>query len=232
MAPTPGGWSFVEESDAKYQKLAYSSRFGFSGDFAQYGFLYVTDSMLAVTDLATGTRAVRTGTRLAEVDDGVAFVRWTPLPGVTIDTALWGGAPWHVRLHRVATDRALGLSETGFALPWEPEGFGPVRPLSADSGFVATTSEWGGSTIVDGRGDGRAPRTGELRALSPNANLVHPHVIVPELVVTVEPGVHVLVCAVGASHDAAAVDPDAAPVAPRGLLDRLEVFASRPEPGP
>jgi hypothetical protein len=232
MAPPPGGWSFVEESDAKYQKLAYSSRFGFSGDFAQYGFLHVTDSMLAVTDPATGTRGVRRGTALATVDDGAVFARWSPLPGVRIDTALSGGAPWHVRVHRIVTDRELALAETGFALPWDPEGFGPERPDTADAGVVAATSDWGGSTIVDLPQDDSARRTGELQALSPNANVMHPHVIVPGLIATVAAGIRIVVCAVGASHDAAAVVPDRRPAVPPDLVDRVEAFAARPDPQP
>jgi len=231
MAPTPGGWSFVEESNAKYQKLAYSSRFGFSGDFAQFGFHHVTDSMLAVTDPATGARAVRTGTTVASVDGDAACARWSPLPGVRIDTALWGGAPWHVRVHRIVTDRALALAETGFALPWEPEGFGPERPDTAEAGYVAATSAWGGSTIVD-LPLRAAPRTAELEALSPNANVMHPHVIVPGLVTTIEAGTHLLVCAVGASHDAASVQHDRAPAPPSDLVERLESFAARPDPQP
>ena len=121
----PPGWSFVEQAEAKYHKFAYSSRFGFSGDFTMYG-LGATDSMLAVTDPATGVRRVREGVVLSEAADGVALTRWTPMPGVRVDTALGGGAPWHVRVHRVSTDRELVLSETGFALPWEPEGFAPA----------------------------------------------------------------------------------------------------------
>jgi hypothetical protein len=229
MAPAPGGWSFVEESDAKYQKLAYSSRFAFSGDFEQYGFLFVTDSMLAVTDPATGARGVRTGTRLAHVVDGIALSRWSPLPGVRVDTALWGGAPWHVRLHRIVTDRAISVSETGFALPWEPEDFGPGRPESADAGWVVAASEWGGSTIVD-RSPFGGPRTGELRALSPNANLMHPHTVVPALEVSLPAGMYLLAAAVGASHDAAAVAFDRAPALPFDFLAQLDEFAARPEP--
>jgi len=229
MAPAPGGWSFVEESDAKYQKLAYSSRFGFSGDFPMYGILYVTDSMLAVTDPTTGARGVRTGTQLSELADGAALSRWSPLPGVRIDTALWGGAPWHIRVHRIVTDRSIAVNETGFALPWEPEGFGPDRPESADAGWVVATSEWGGSTIVD-RSPFGGPRTGELRALSPNANLMHPHTIVPALDVTLPAGQFLLAAAVGASHDAFAVAVDRAPDLPLYLVAALEEFAARPHP--
>ena len=48
-------------------------------------------------------------------------------------------------------------------------------------------------------------------ALSPNANIMWPHTIVPALVTTVPAGEHWLACAVGASHDAAAVAPERAP---------------------
>jgi hypothetical protein len=230
-APAPGGWSFVEESSAKYQKLAYSSRFAFSGDFPMYGSHYVTDSMLAVTDPATGARGVRTGTQLSEIADGVALSRWSPLPGVRIDTALWGGAPWHIRVHRIVTDRPIAVSETGFALPWEPDGFGPDRPESTDAGWVVATSDWGGSTIVD-RSPFGGPRTGELRALSPNANLMHPHTIVPGLDVTLPAGQFLLAGAVGASRDAVAVAFDRAPDLPLERVAQLEAFAARPEPQP
>jgi len=232
MAPAPGGWSFVEQSDAKYQKLAYSSRFGFSGDFVQYGFLHVTDSMLAVADPETGTRAVRRGTTAALVDAETAFTRWSPLPGVRVDTALWGGAPWHLRLHRIVTDRALALVETGFALPWEPDGFAPEHPATADAGHVAATSGSGGTTIVDLLRDDAAPRSGEIHALSPNANVIDPHVIVPALVSTIDAGTHLLICAVGASLDPSAVAPGRAPTVPADVIDRLEAFAAQPDAQP
>ena len=223
------GWSFVEQAEAKYQKFAYSSRFGFSGDFgARFG-PAVTDSVLAVTDVATGVRRVREAVVLAEVSDGMALARWSPFPGVRIDTALGGGAPWHVRVHRVVTDRELELSEAGFALPWEPEGFGPPPPPTADAGHVIATSAWGGSTIVDLSEGSTGRRTGNLRALPPNANMMHPHAIVPGLETTVPPGAHRLACAVGASDDATAVTLERAPDVPGAFLDRLEAFAAKAE---
>ena len=144
----------MEQADAKYHKFAYSSRFGFSGDFTMYG-LGATDSMLAVTDPATGVRRVRDGVVLSEAADGVALTRWTPMPGVRVDTALVGGAPWHVRVHRVSTDRELVLSETGFALPWEPEGFGAAGSGRCPSAATPSwSSPWGGSTVVGPLGPG------------------------------------------------------------------------------
>ena len=145
----PPGWSFVEQAEAKYHKFAYSSRFGFSGDFTMYG-LGATDSMLAVTDPATGVRRVRDGVVLSEAADGVALTRWSPMPGVRVDTALDGGAPWHVRVHRVSTDREVALTETGFALSWEPEGFAPPAPEMPERGHALAASRVG-------RLDGRRP---------------------------------------------------------------------------
>jgi len=229
MART-GGWSFVEQADAKYHKLAYSSRFGFSGDFVVFG-RPATDSMIAVTDPATGARGVRSNVELAEVADGVVLARWSPLPTVRIDTAVWGGAPWHLRMHRVYTDRALVLCETGFALAWEPEGFGPPPPATTDPGQVTATSAWGASTIIDVPHGSTEPRTAELRSLSPNANVMYPHVIVPALETSIGPGTHWLACAVGASHDAASVRTDP-PGVPTTIVALLESFAAVPAPQP
>lgn len=233
VAPAPGAWAFVEESAAKYQKLAYSSRYGFSGDFPLFGLASVTDSMLAVTDPATGARGVRSSTLLAEVADGVALSRWAPLPGVRIDTALWGGAPWHGRVHRIVTDRPISMSETGFAIPWDAEGHTPsqsgstVGGATGVPGAVVATSAWGASTIVDLALGARPSRSGAVRALSPNANLMFPHTMVPALDLVVEPGTHVLACAVGASPAAADVHPEHAPVIDPDVLARLHGFATR-----
>jgi hypothetical protein len=225
----PPGWSFVEQAEAKYHKFAYSSRFGFSGDFTMYG-LGATDSMLAVTDPATGVRRVRDGVALSEAADGVALTRWSPMPGVRVDTALDGGAPWHVRVHRVSTDREVVLTETGFALSWEPEGFAPPAPEMPERGHALAVSRWGGSTVVDLSDRDRPARRAEVVALSPNANIMWPHTIVPALVTTVPAGEHWLTCAVGASHDAAAVAPERAPSLLPGLLDRLAAFVARKDP--
>ncbi|HEX4532568.1 MAG TPA: DUF2264 domain-containing protein [Acidimicrobiia bacterium] len=223
------GWSFVEQADAKYLKFAYSSRFGFSGDFTMYGF-GATDSMLAITDPSTGARKVREGVALSEVDDGVALTRWFPLPGVRVDTALAGGAPWHVRVHRIETDRELVLTETGFALAWEPEGFAAPPLADAQGGVATMTTAAGATTVVDRTQRGAPTRRGELVALSPNANVMHPHTVVPALGVTVPAGCHLLACAVGASREASRVAGEVAPPVDAALLERLDAFSVREVP--
>jgi hypothetical protein len=193
-----------------------------------YG-LGATDSMLAVTDPSTGVRKVRAGVLLSEVDEGVALTRWSPMPGVRIDTALAGGAPWHVRVHRIDTDRELLLTETGFALPWEPEGFAPPPLDDPERGVATMTSGAGASTIVD-RPGGEVTRRAELAALSPNANVMHPHTVVPALAVTIPAGCHQLACAVGASHESEHVTAALAPAVEQALYERLDAFAARQAP--
>src|SRR4029077_8986516 len=100
---------------------------------------------------------------------------WSPLPGVRVDTALTGGAPWHVRVHRIETDRELALTETGFALALEPEGFAPPPPADPELGVAPMISAAGGSTVVDRPQRGGPIRRAELAVLSPNANVMHPH---------------------------------------------------------
>lgn len=232
-----GGWRFAEQAEAKYEKFAYSSRFGFSGDFPLRFGTPVTDSVLAVSDPATGERRVRSASVLTEVGDGVVLARWHPLPGVRVDTALAGGAPWHVRVHRVATGRALALTETGFGLPVDPEDVA-AGPFAGGTGeewaaSVSAASAWGATTIVDRPASDRVRgvvRAADLRVLPPNAHVLHPHAVVPALEATVEAGVHWLGCAVGASHDPAAVALEQAPAIPASLVARLEEFAARPGP--
>lgn len=224
LAQRPG-WSFVEQADAKYQKFAYSSRFGFSGDLTLFG-AAATDSMLAVTDPTTGTRHVRGAALHNEVTEGVTLSRWSPTTGVVIDTAVTGGAPWHVRMHRITTDRELVLDETGFALPSEPEALG-ASGAGSEEGQISATSAAGASSIVDLRADGTAPRAASVVTLAPNANLIDPHVIVPSLRATVPSGTSTIACAVGASHDGSTVAPTRAPEVTQALIDELTSFAGR-----
>lgn len=48
--------SWVEQDDAKYRKFAYSSVFGFSGDFVSIFGSSASDSALALTDIESGVR--------------------------------------------------------------------------------------------------------------------------------------------------------------------------------
>ncbi len=209
-------FTFMEQTAAKYDKFAYSSSFGFSGDLEPALGAAVTDSTLAIVD-DQGTRLVRSAARLAGVEDGMAWSVWIPRPGVRVDTVVWGGAPWHGRFHRIRTDEPLRVEESGFALAGE-----------AAAGR-AEVSGPGGRSLIVGAG---ADRAGEVRQLPVNANLMTPRSAVPLLVDDLRPGDHSLGCAVYASPRTS--DPGAPPPVPDAapkLLARVIAMDAEPWPG-
>jgi hypothetical protein len=233
-----------EQGAAKYRKFAYSSAFGFSGDLPDGIGVIHTDSMLALSDAdgqhrvagvqalseqvvtllrltgAGGHRRVRLGVERAGVEDGIAWSIWRPWADVRIDTVCVAvDGAWHLRLHRVRTERRLHTIESGFAL-----GYTPVRgeldpaAVHTDADTAAVWTEHGCSAIVGLTGD----REGEIRSLAVNANLLHPNTAVPILSRGLEIGDHGLSCAVFASP----VDdlPDgrpAVPLAAKAMLERI-----------
>jgi hypothetical protein len=242
-----------EQAAAKYRKFAYSSVFGFSGDFADALGVVHTDSMLALSDAdasdrmsgvaelseqiasllvrtgAGGHRRVRLGSARAGVEDGLAWSTWWPWPDVRIDTVCVAvDGAWHLRFHRTRNERPLHAIESGFAV-----GFTPVRgepdPASAEvrPGVAVFRTNLGCSAIVEWEAAREGRREGSVRALPPNANLMHPHVAVPLLSRSLPAGDHRLACAVFASP----VDdlPDEWPAVPSratALLDRISEMSS------
>jgi hypothetical protein len=103
---------------------------------------------------------------------------------------------WHLRLHRVRTERPLHAIESGFALGYTPLGSEPDPAcVEARTDFAAFRTEHGCSAIVGLTGD----REGAVRSLAPNANLMSPHAAVPVLGRSLGVGDHRLACGVFAS---------------------------------
>jgi hypothetical protein len=217
---------FPEQAAAKYGKFAYSSAFGFSGDLPDGTGTTLTDSMLALTD-GEGNRRVRAGARAAGVEGGLAWSTWHPWRDVRVDTVCWtdatAGAAWHGRLHVVRTGRPLRSVETGFAVGYEPDGWGlPAAGAEAGAGRAVLRTAGGCSALValDGR-------LGTVHALAVDANLLLPHTAVPALRADLEPGEHRLSCLVFASPAAGGL-PDEQPAVPAAATELLERIAGEP----
>lgn len=145
----------------------------------------------------------------------LAYSRWSPGEGITVHTILAGGAPWHVRVHRVVTDRALECEESGFAAGG-PEA--TTGGFEAGPGFARVRTVAGVSEIHDLGGD----RAGAAQPLPPNASLAHPFAAAPMLRTQLAPGRHELACAVFASDrqdGRVQAEPPSVPRAARELLD-------------
>ena len=113
------------QSDNKYSKLAYSSRFGFSVARSQRTLEEAAlDSMLAFE--VGGRVFVRDGVEESEVRqraDGAHMLvsRWSPLPGVEVVTEIepLADGSSHIRRHRIESSlpRACEAYDCGFAVP-------------------------------------------------------------------------------------------------------------------
>lgn len=185
---------------AKYAKFAYSSRFGFSGDFTDpYGFgPGPCDSMLTLAAEGAPPRG-REQVEECLIEGQLLYSRWRTCGDVIVHTVLTGEAPWHLRIHRVVAPRPLEANECGFAL-----GCPDVGRFESDMepGLAVAASEFGISGILDLDRD----RVALVLPQGPNANLMHPFTVVPRLSCRLEPGTHDLACIVIATDDPGSVN--------------------------
>jgi hypothetical protein len=190
------GWrDWARSGAAKYAKFAYSTRAGFSipaGDRSLAAGAF--DSMLALSDDAGRRWRAREEVDESSVDGDVVWARWSPWPDVTVDTYL---APhrngWHLRVHRLATARALTAAEGAFCLPWTTDGSDPAAlGATGEVGVCAATA----NGLTSGILDLDHARTGELVVPMSGTNVLHPRTVLPMLRAEYAPGEHLLVGAV------------------------------------
>lgn len=182
--------------DARYSKFAYSSAFGFSvsrgsKDLRQGAF----DSMLAVAPKDDPLWRVRSAHTLTKISDNKLCSRWSPLPGVEIETQLIAANPWHLRIHTITTNQPLLTAEGGFAIGrnrTKDEG----ELLITDDRAVATLP-WGVSGIVNLQGQRKAT----LVQAEANTNAMANRTLIPTLEGELPPGTHRLVAAVYAGNN-------------------------------
>lgn len=180
-------------TDAKYTKFAYSSRFGFTIERGRYGLKHAAcDSMLLLSD---GDNYYRGRRQCAEVrvDENAIFSRWSPWQDVHIDTWLVPFGEWHVRLHRVNSARTLQAVEGGFAV------MKTQQQLTARGCYLSADN--GSSVIAD-----LSPvirRQPDAVVTPPNSSIMFAEcAAIPVLTTTLPQGESWLCCAVMASGDA------------------------------
>src|SRR6185295_8473630 len=184
---------WMRHGGEKYAKFAYSTAFGFSVPLGQRGLeQIVPDSMLALSDDGAYYR-VRERTVEAAMERGVLRSLWRPWPGVEVETWLVPSPPWHMRVHRLRTDRPLWSAEGGFAL--DRTGDDPLLRAGTHAegdGFAFAGYPAGGSGLRDLAGE----REGQVLRAGPNTNLLVPRTVLPLLLGQHAPGAYWLTCAV------------------------------------
>jgi len=224
---------FIEQTAAKYEKFAYSSRYGFAGEVEFNWGAPMTDSTIVLVDgldRQSRSRIEEAFIQDDPVDGPMLWSRWRPWPDVVVDTVLVGGATCHHRLHLIRTGRALSVVETGFAVAVGStrltDGTSDVEVVLSD-GAVEVRTVHDRSGLVDGDGS----RTGSVRPLPPNAGMLAPSTAVPVLRGDLEPGEYVLSCTVWAGPTGTGSGRDQLPVPPvaaRVLLGHQRDRATEP----
>jgi len=197
------GWEAVQ-SAAKYCKFAYSARFGFSVSHGAWSLEKTGgDSMLMLSE-GDGYWRERRHTVDQRSGPNWTFGRWFPWKDVEIETTLVALGSWHVRIHRIESERVLESAEGGFSVP-RYRGFeAAVTPdialeCGAGEGCPAAARiayPWAASAVVDLSPE--AKRTGDIVLMEPNLNIVETSGSVPVLRATIRRGLTILVCAVRA----------------------------------
>ncbi|CAM7555256.1 DUF2264 domain-containing protein [Citrobacter freundii] len=177
-------------TEAKYTKFAYSSRFGFTIERGRYGIKHAAcDSMLLLAD-GDGYYRGRRQCDEVRVDENFIWSRWAPWHDVMIETWLVPFGEWHLRLHRINSARTLQTVEGGFAVM-------KAEPRLCERGCLLAACN-GTSVIVD-----LSPsivRQPDSVVTPPNSSIMFPECAsIPVLTSEIPQGESWLCCAVSAS---------------------------------
>ena len=191
-----GGYTYHDghtNTVPKYEKFVYSTGFGFSVPRGPYGLSQgAYDSTLALSDDGDLFR-VKTHSERCAIHDGKVYMLWHLWDNVEVKTCVIPGPLWHVRIHRIRTERSLQAADGGFSFPAEDGG------VRCDS-FECEREENG--LLVSGRGKACGAvclyggGTADLVYAEPNTNLLCPRTVIPTVKWTTEPGDGLFVTAV------------------------------------
>ncbi|RDL48573.1 hypothetical protein BLJAPNOD_04850 [Ensifer sp. M14] len=191
----------------KYSKFVYSARYGFSVESDPNRFAdAVLDGMLGFSSDGLQFQ-VRQANEEVLIADDVLYARWRPNDGILVETWLYWHGDFHVRAHRVRTERAVTTKEGGFAIARHDR---LAEALESEAGKAVVATPRDLSAIVD-LGSSVA-RIGKAHIAQPNTNLIAAQTLVPQLMAELPPGESTLFAAVLASTD---------PAAGRSTLTRL-----------
>lgn len=175
-------------TEAKYCKFAYSTRYGFTIERGRYGLNHAApDSMLLLSEKDNYWRGRRECQQVSTAD-GMIFSRWLPWHDVNIDTWLLPLGDWQVRVHYLKTARELDCAEGGFSLPNRPL---PQAQMTQGCCLLTTTTDTSAIYCLSPKS-----RSAQLVLTPPNSNLLFAErAAVPLLQGELSIGTHLLISA-------------------------------------
>ncbi|GHT64305.1 hypothetical protein FACS1894110_03680 [Spirochaetia bacterium] len=197
---TPGRYPSFDMNHAaeKYCKFAYSARFGFCVSHSNYNLATTgCDSMLMLSE-KDGFWRQRRETSAHTTGPNWTRSVWKPWNDVEITTTLVSLGAWHIRIHWIASGRALNTAEGGFSIKRynKLEEAPPFSNTAANKHEALISFDWGASRIA--ALEPGTLRHGSLIIPAPNLNIMESSAVIPVLEGTLEPGITLLACAVRA----------------------------------
>lgn len=190
---TAGQWernNFVN-TEAKYCKFAYSTRFAFTVERGRFGLAHASpDSMLLLSEKDNYWRGRRDCLQVS-VTDNTIYSRWQPWHDVTVDSWLVALGDWQIRVHQIHTARTLDSAEGGFSLCSRPQ---PEHEVAAGISRLSGPKDTSAIMCLNA-----SPRQGDVVLTPPNSNLLFAdRAGVPVLRGELPAGTHLLISAVWA----------------------------------
>jgi len=195
VALTAGLGNWHSYGNDKYNRFAYSTKFGFSvsrSNFSPYDGAY--ENFLALTELDNENYRVKTKSEVVEITDKKIVFKWKPWSDVEIETTLIAKNPWHIRIHKIKSGRPLKTVEGGFAISRDTY-HGEMVKLEMKNG-IAGKYPWGLSGIVDLAGN----RNASIEVAMANTNIMSGRTIIPTIKGEIPIGETTLCCAVFAGE--------------------------------
>ncbi len=171
---SPGGHG---QSVAKYGKFAYDTCFGFNVAKSSYGWYdNAPDSMLAFE--IYGDCYVRRISLEAEIREKETWSKWSPFPGITVETTIIPDEKGHTRYHKITSEIECTAYDTGFSVACRDEDMAQQR---VDGNTAIAENVF---SICSVSGDGEAM----VMYTSPNTNIIYRKTFMPAVKYTVKKG--------------------------------------------
>ena len=209
----------MNNAAAKYGKFVYSAKAGFCVSLGNYSLEAVScDSSLVLSDGGSYWRERRnvSNVRTGEPNEEYGWVSslWQPWPDVDVTTILVCLGVWHIRIHRIKSQRILQAAEGGFSvqkylMPRSDSGYfrNEKKLLNLKSKNTITSENaqdkkvyeahvsfpWGMSRII--ALEENSMRKGTTLTPAPNLNVLHPFAAIPVLEGKIEKGATVWITA-------------------------------------
>lgn len=176
---TPGKYSPSGhgQSQAKYGKFAYDTRFGFNVSKSCYELHEAApDSMLAF--VIHGYVYVRRICESYTIEEDRVISMWSPFEGIVVETTIIPTDEGHIRLHSIHSEIACVAYDCGFAIAADPE---QGIKTSTDIGKAVAECNFESCEVIGRVKDNLSANLehGEIIMADPNTNLIYPKTVIP-----------------------------------------------------